>query len=84
LVSVHLPWIAQAAAEHFQPRMEASEDEHSFVAAGADGIQAPKGGAIKRAQTCSASTPGSDGQAPVSLVALLVVCAWPLRRLSRC
>jgi hypothetical protein len=84
LVSVHLPWIAEAAAERFQPRMEASGDEHSFVADGVEGIQAPKGGAIKRAQTCAASTPGSDGSEPVSLVALLVVCAWPLRRLSRC
>ena len=83
LVSVHLPWIAKAAAEYFQPRMEASVDEHSFTAAGVDGIQAPKGGAIKRAQTCAASTPGSDGQSPVWLVTLLAVCAWPLRRLSR-
>lgn len=83
LVSVHLPWIAEAAGEHFQPRMEASEAEHSFVAAGVDGIQTPKGGAIERAQTCAASTPGSDGQAPVSLVALWVVCVWPLRRLAR-
>jgi hypothetical protein len=84
LVSVHLAWIADVAAERFQPRMEAAEDEHSFLAAGAAPIQAPKGGAIRRAETCAASAPGAAEDAPVSLLVLLVMGSCVLRRLSRC
>lgn len=84
LISVHLPWIAQAAAEKFQPQMEASEDERSFLADGAGPVEAPKGGALRRAETCSASAPGSAGHEPISVLALLVALAFTSRRLSRC
>jgi hypothetical protein len=83
LLSVHLAWIAQAAPDHFQPRMDASEDEHSFVADGAGPVEAPKGGALKRARACAASAPGSAGHKPISVVALLVSVALVSRRLSR-
>jgi len=83
LLSVHLAWIAQAAPDHFQPRMDASEDEHSFVADGAGPVEAPKGGALKRARACAASAPGSAGHKPISVVALLVGVALVSRRLSR-
>lgn len=84
LISVHLPWIAETAAEHFQPRMDATEDEHSFVPDGAGPIETPNGGTLRRAAACAASSPGSAGDAPISAVALLVVVAFLSRRLSCC
>lgn len=83
LISVHLSWIAEAAAEHFQPRVDSTEDDHSFLEDGADPVQAPKGGALRRAPACAASAPGSAGHAPISVLALLVGLAFLSRRLSR-
>ena len=84
LISVHLPWIVEAAAEQLEARMEATEDPRSFVQDGADPIQAPKGGSLRRARTCAASEPGEGGGNPIAAVALLIGAASLSRRLSRC
>jgi len=84
LISVHLPWIAEAAAEHFEARMEAAEDGRSFVEDGAGPVQATKGGSLRRAQTCAASVPGDDRGNPIAMIGLLAGLALLSRRLSRC
>jgi len=84
LISVHLPWIAEAAAEHFEGQTEAIEDGRSFVEDGAGPVQAPKGGSLRRARTCAASAPGDDGGNPISMIAIVVGLALVSRRLSRC
>jgi hypothetical protein len=83
LLSAHLPWIADVGAEHFTPRMEADEQNVSFVQPGADPISAPKGGSLRRARSCSVSTPSPHGSGPVSALALLVGLGFLSRRLSR-
>ena len=83
LVSSHLSWIAETAEERFQPVMDASDDGWSFIEEGADPISVPKGGSIRRAQTCAASSPGSGGHVPSSALGLLVGLLFVSRRLSR-
>ena len=83
LISAHLPWIAQTALGRFEPVLESSDQDVSFLAEGAGPISAPKGGSLHRARTCAASVPQSGGHSPAPAFALLVGLAFWSRRLSR-
>jgi MYXO-CTERM domain-containing protein len=83
LLSVHLPWIARTAQDRFQPILDSGDQNVSFLQDGAGPISAPKGGSLQRAKSCAASPPGSDGQSPISALALLAGLLLWSRRLSR-
>jgi hypothetical protein len=81
LLSAYLPWIAEAAGSRFQPRLESGGGAASFLAEGADPISVPKGGALRRAGSCTASS-SPDQPPPVSALALLFGFVLLQRRLS--
>ena len=83
LLSAYLPWIAETAGSRFDPKA-AAEDDLSFLAEGADPVDVPKGGALRRVGSCAASSSTPGSRTPVS--ALTLLCGFVLfrRRLSHC
>lgn len=81
LLSAHLPWIAETAGSTFDPRP--GVEEMSFLAEGADPIQVPKGGSLRRASACAASPPSLVDRSSVWALASLIGFVVLRRRLSR-
>ena len=82
LLSAYLPWIVETAGSRFEPNATPSDDELSFLAEGADPVSVAKGGALRRAGACAASSPTSDEHPPVSALGLLLAFVLFRRRLS--
>jgi len=83
LLSAYLPWIEETAGHWFDPIEEPGVRDLSFLEDGADPVSVPKGGALRGAGACAASSSASGGESPVSIFVVFLLLVVLRRSLSQ-